>query len=147
MDARRISALGHGWYVFSVKKAVEAWVNGTAENHGIYHVTRKKLSCKGFTEHLMIEFSYYIKWHYIVGFLVSTTSVIGHEVNGSYVRFAQRHQHHDSKQPILVVYTDDGMSRHPNYISPNDEGKNLHSLPMRFQEKHLFFEFALGLVR
>lgn len=88
LDARRISALGHGWYVFSVKKAVEAWVNGTAENHG---------------------------------FLVSTTSVIGHEVNGSYVRFAQRHQHHDSKQPILVVYTDDGMSRHPNYISPNDE--------------------------
>lgn len=107
----------------------------------------KKLSCKGFTEHLMIEFSYYIKWHYIVGFLVSTTSVIGHEVNGSYVRFAQRHQHHDSKQPILVVYTDDGMSRHPNYISPNDEGKNLHSLPTQFQEKHLFFEFALGLVR
>lgn len=50
--------------------------------------------------------------------------MIGREVNGSYVRFAQRHQHHDSKQPILVVYTDDGMSRHPNYISPNDEGKS-----------------------
>ncbi|XP_061175171.1 bone morphogenetic protein 2-B-like [Saccostrea echinata] len=88
LDARRVSALAHGWYVFNVKKAVEAWVNGTAENYG---------------------------------FLVSTTTVIGHEVNGSYIRFAQRHQHHDSKQPILVVYTDDGMSRHPNYISPNDE--------------------------
>lgn len=102
---------------------------------------------KTLMQRLYRTFDDYIKWHYIVGFLVSTTSVIGHEVNGSYVRFAQRHQHHDSKQPILVVYTDDGMSRHPNYISPNDEGKNLHSLPTRFQEKHLFFEFALGLVR
>lgn len=35
LDARRISALAHGWYVFNVKKAVEAWVNGTAENHGM----------------------------------------------------------------------------------------------------------------
>lgn len=80
--------------------------------------------------------------------------MIGHEVNGSYVRFAQRHQHHDSKQPILVVYTDDGMSRHPNYISPNDEGKKIrvNGICILYQrdfkkKKLLFFEFALGLVR
>lgn len=63
-----------------------------------------------------------LKTLFVLGILVSTTSVVGKDVNGSYVRFAQRHQHHDSKQPIMVVYTDDGMSRHPNYISPNDEG-------------------------
>ncbi|CAC5409587.1 Bone morphogenetic protein 4,Protein decapentaplegic,Bone morphogenetic protein 6,Bone morphogenetic protein 2-A,Growth/differentiation factor 3,Bone morphogenetic protein 2,Univin,Bone morphogenetic protein 3,Protein DVR-1,Derriere protein,Protein 60A,Bone morphogenetic protein 2-B [Mytilus coruscus] len=55
------------------------------------------------------------------GFLVTTTSMSGQHVNGSYVRFAQRREHHESKQPILVVYTDDGQLRHPNYISPNDE--------------------------
>ncbi|KAK3089798.1 hypothetical protein FSP39_006621 [Pinctada imbricata] len=93
LDARRVSTHGHGWYVFQVKKAVECWVNGTYPNHG---------------------------------FLVETTSVRGKQVNGTKidnprVRFAQRHQHHDSKQPILVVYTDDGQSRNPNYISPTDE--------------------------
>lgn len=55
------------------------------------------------------------------GFLVTTTSINGQHVNGSYVRFAQRREHHESKQPILVLYTDDGQLRHPNYISPNDE--------------------------
>ncbi|XP_069123479.1 bone morphogenetic protein 7-like [Argopecten irradians] len=55
------------------------------------------------------------------GFLVTTTSSTGRHVNGSYVRFAQRKEHHESKQPILVAYTDDGMARHPSYISPNDE--------------------------
>lgn len=68
-------------------------------------------------------------YFHISGFLVTTTSINGQHVNGSYVRFAQRREHHESKQPILVVYTDDGQLRHPNYISPNDEGeKDLHIL-------------------
>lgn len=48
---------------------------------------KKKILCKGFIEYLMIEFSYYIKWYYIVGFFVFMIFVIGYEVNGSYVRF------------------------------------------------------------
>lgn len=47
----------------------------------------KKFLCKGFIEYLMIEFSYYIKLYYIVGFFVFMIFVIGYEVNGSYVRF------------------------------------------------------------
>lgn len=84
---RRISVLGYGWYVFSVKKVVEVWVNGIVENYGIYYVIWKKFLCKGFIEYLMIEFSYYIKWYYFVGFFVFMIFVIGYEVNGSYVRF------------------------------------------------------------
>ena len=30
----------------------------------------------------------------------------GEYVNGSHIRFAQRGEHHDSKQPTLVVFTD-----------------------------------------
>ncbi|ESP04061.1 hypothetical protein LOTGIDRAFT_110168 [Lottia gigantea] len=56
------------------------------------------------------------------GFLITTTSRKGDHVNGSYIRFAQRNEHHDSKQPILVVYTDDGTVRHPSYISAEDDG-------------------------
>ena len=59
----------------------------------------------------------------IPGLLVTTTGGRGIHVNGSYIRFAQRHEHHESKQPILVIFTDDGRSRHPSYISPDDEGK------------------------
>lgn len=44
-------------------------------------------------------------------------------MNGSYIRFAQRNEHHDSKQPALVVFTDDGTAKHRNYISPDDEGR------------------------
>nr|QKV26404.1 ADMP [Lottia goshimai] len=55
------------------------------------------------------------------GFLITTTSRTGDHVNGSYIRFAQRNEHHDSKQPILVVYTDDGTVRHPSYISAEDD--------------------------
>ncbi|KAK6171140.1 hypothetical protein SNE40_019394 [Patella caerulea] len=56
------------------------------------------------------------------GFLVTTTSRKGEQVNGSFIRFAQRNEHHDSKQPILVIFTDDGTVRHPTYISPEDDG-------------------------
>ncbi|XP_046361660.1 bone morphogenetic protein 2-like [Haliotis rufescens] len=54
------------------------------------------------------------------GLLVTTTSLHGHHVNGSYIRFAQRNEHHDSKQPILVVFTEEHLQRHPNFIKPED---------------------------
>ena len=57
------------------------------------------------------------------GLLVTVQSSQGQRYNGSYIRFAQRHQHHDSKQPILVVFTDDGTTRRPNFVSPDDQGK------------------------
>lgn len=41
------------------------------------------------------------------GFFLTTTSLGGRHVNGSYIRFAQRSHHHNSKQPQLVVYTDE----------------------------------------
>lgn len=56
------------------------------------------------------------------GFLVKSTSLSGESLNGSSVRFAQRKEHHDTKQPILVVFTDDGLQKHRNFISPKDEG-------------------------
>lgn len=56
------------------------------------------------------------------GFLVKATSLSGEILNGTLVRFAQRKEHHDTKQPILVLFTDDGLQKHRNFISPSDEG-------------------------
>ncbi len=47
---------------------------------------------------------------YHPGFYLTTTSLGGRHVNGSYVRFAQRSHHHNSKQPQLVVYTDESTT-------------------------------------
>ncbi|ELU02050.1 hypothetical protein CAPTEDRAFT_184506 [Capitella teleta] len=46
------------------------------------------------------------------GFLVTATLGTGHSVNETGVRFAQRGQHHDSKQPVLVTFTDRARSDH-----------------------------------
>ncbi|CAI9723379.1 morphogenetic 2-like [Octopus vulgaris] len=56
------------------------------------------------------------------GLLVRATVMSGEPINSTFIRFAQRRAHHDSKQPILVVFTDDGLQKHRNYISPTDEG-------------------------
>ena len=40
------------------------------------------------------------------GLLLRATSLDDVAVNGTLVRFAQRHEHHDSKQPLLVVFTE-----------------------------------------
>lgn len=40
---------------------------------------------------------------------MEATSVRGEYVNGSHVRFAQRSEHHDSKQPVLVVFTHEDL--------------------------------------
>jgi len=45
-----------------------------------------------------------------VGLLVTATSLDGVPVNGTFVRFAQRHEHHDSKQPLLVVFSEHGTA-------------------------------------
>ncbi|GFN96339.1 bone morphogenetic protein 7-like [Plakobranchus ocellatus] len=89
LEARRVSAHAHGWYVFNVTSAVLAWHYGTANNFGI---------------------------------LVTAQTASGQHVNGSYVRFAQRNEHHDSKQPVLVIFAEDEERKHANYISPEDEG-------------------------
>ena len=42
------------------------------------------------------------------GLLVSTRTPSGELVNGTLIRFAQKSEHHDSKQPVLVVFSDEG---------------------------------------
>lgn len=54
--------------------------------------------------------------------MISETTY-GEELGDSEVRFAQRKAHHDTKQPILVIYTNDGRHRTPHYISPQDQGE------------------------
>lgn len=65
-----------------------------------------------------------LSWHHGAqvnyGLLVTTEGSQG-PINNTVIRFAQRNEHHDSKQPILVVYTDDGQRKHSTYISPDDE--------------------------
>jgi len=41
----------------------------------------------------------------------------GVAVNGTLVRFAQRQEHHDSKQPVLVVFSEQNTitPRYPGY--------------------------------
>ena len=60
----------------------------------------------------------------VTGFLVSSQTIYGSDLGESAVRFAQRKAHHESKQPILVIYTNDGSQRTPNFISPKDQGMN-----------------------
>jgi hypothetical protein len=43
------------------------------------------------------------------GLLVTATTLNGESVNGTLVRFAQRLEHHDSKQPVLVVFSDESQ--------------------------------------
>lgn len=57
------------------------------------------------------------------GFLVISQTIQGDDLGSDEVRFAQRKSHHDTKQPILVVYTNDGRQRTPHYISPQDQGQ------------------------
>jgi len=45
------------------------------------------------------------------GLLLTATSLDGVAVNGTLVRFAQRHEHHDSKQPVLVVFSEQNRIR------------------------------------
>lgn len=73
----------------------------------------------------------------LIGLLITAQSVNG-QYTGSYLRFAQRNQHHDSKQPILVVFTDDGKVRHPTYVSPDDQGT------YHFMLKILFLCFLMS---
>jgi len=58
----------------------------------------------------------------LAGLLVISRAMRGDDLGTSDVRFAQRKSHHDTKQPILVLYTDDGRQRSPHYISPEDQG-------------------------
>ena len=59
---------------------------------------------------------------YPTGLLVTAETTSGRHVNGSFIRFAQRNEHHDSKQPVLVIFAEDEGRKHANYISPDDEG-------------------------
>ncbi|GFS01424.1 bone morphogenetic protein 7-like [Elysia marginata] len=67
-----------------------------------------------------------LAWHYRrannFGLLVTAETVSGRHVTGSFLRFAQRNEHHDSKQPVLVIFAEDEGRKHANYISPQDEG-------------------------
>ena len=51
------------------------------------------------------------------GLLLTATSLDGVSVNGTLMRFAQRHEHHDSKQPVLVIFSEQNMI---NVQQPDD---------------------------
>ncbi|XP_076458095.1 bone morphogenetic protein 2-like isoform X2 [Babylonia areolata] len=56
------------------------------------------------------------------GLLVVAKALKGQTYSGSYLRFAQRNHHHDSKQPILVVFSDDATAaKQPTFVSPEDQ--------------------------
>ncbi|RUS72705.1 hypothetical protein EGW08_019541, partial [Elysia chlorotica] len=69
-------------------------------------------------------------WHYKkannFGLLVTAETTSGRHVNGTFVRFAQRNEHHDSKQPALVIFAEDEGRKHANFISPEDEGTRMN---------------------
>lgn len=74
------------------------------------------------------------------GFLVISQTIQGDELGSDEVRFAQRKSHHDTKQPILVVYTNDGRQRTPHYISPKDQEykeitRDIRRLEKKYQRK------------
>ncbi|XP_071953252.1 bone morphogenetic protein 2-like [Antedon mediterranea] len=46
-----------------------------------------------------------------LGFLMTVTNLNGEVMDDSNVRFAQRGKHHDSKQPNLVLFSDDGRQK------------------------------------
>jgi bone morphogenetic protein 2/4 len=56
----------------------------------------------------------------MAGFLMTASLASGQSVNDTVVRFAQRGQHHDSKQPVLVTFTD----RAPVNIYAEDSGRH-----------------------
>ena len=41
------------------------------------------------------------------GILITVTTLTGEPIEDGIIRFAQRGKHHDTKQPILVMFTDD----------------------------------------
>ncbi len=53
---------------------------------------------------------------------MTATSLQGTHVNGSYLRFAQRLEHHDSKQPNLVVFTEDNHKQRKTFVAPSKSG-------------------------
>lgn len=74
------------------------------------------------------------------GLLVISETIQGDELGGDEVRFAQRKSHHDTKQPILVVYSNDGRHRTPHYISPQDQEykeitRDIRRLEKKYQRK------------
>ncbi|XP_074648779.1 bone morphogenetic protein 2-like [Tubulanus polymorphus] len=88
LDVRRTSAHGHSWEVFTVKTAVEQWLNRSSPNNG---------------------------------FLVTASSLSGEPLNSTIIRFAQRGQHHESKQPVLVTFADDGRTKKERYYADNND--------------------------
>lgn len=74
------------------------------------------------------------------GLLVISETTYGDELGQDEVRFAQRKSHHDTKQPILVVYSNDGRHRNPHYISPLDQEykeitRDIRRLEKKYQRK------------
>jgi len=53
---------------------------------------------------------------------VTATSLDGAAVNGTFVRFAQRHEHHDSKQPVLVVFSEQNSLANGHQTPDDDAG-------------------------
>lgn len=63
------------------------------------------------TGYIYIDIFDYIMF-FLQGLLVTFRSMSGEPVNNPLIRVAKR-QHHGKKQPILVLFTDDGRPRQP----------------------------------
>jgi len=78
------------------------------------------------------------------GLLVTATSLDGAAVNGSLVRFAQRHEHHDSKQPLLVVFTEQSPVITARRTAVNRTGAS--SVVMTTEKRSVSVDYAAVLI-
>ena len=71
------------------------------------------------------------------GILISVTTLTGEPVEDGIIRFAQRGKHHDTKQPILVMFTDDVTRKTNPRTKFETRGKTLGKTTIRskFAEK------------
>ncbi|KAK2165714.1 hypothetical protein LSH36_46g07046 [Paralvinella palmiformis] len=135
LDQRRIGAHSTGWQVFTVTDTIKQWVNDTRSNHDQQlpnlghskpiiplHIERRMLPMKATLHDVLRKiYSGNVELFIICGsFLIRASAPDGTSVNGSYIRFAQRTQHHESKQPILVVFSGDML---PTYVLSNRKKK------------------------
>ena len=75
------------------------------------------------------------------GILITVTTLTGEPIEDGIIRFAQRGKHHDTKQPILVMFTDDVTRK----MSPKTKfegkfcsvGKFLSPQYQKHDKKHL----------
>ena len=79
-----------------------------------------------------------------VGLLLTATSLEGVAVNGTLVRFAQRNEHHDSKQPLLVVFTEQNLITPPHTGNHTGACLRCHDNQLARPQRHSLESRRLG---